>query len=146
MRERLFRVLPLAAVCAALVAIASPARAQLPDQLTFRTGFSFVVGNRVMPAGRYHIERVWDNPFLFEVAGPRNALLEVHYAGHAPATGAGHDEILFRRYENQLVMHEVWDADSSSGVLLAVRHASEREARNDKPEVVVAASRSANGD
>lgn len=144
MRSRLLPFLLVSASAVAVSLVATPARAQVADQLTFRTGFPFVVGNRVLPPGRYLIERVWDNPFLFEVSGPKTALMEVHYAGAAPAIGSGHDEVLFRRYGKDLVMNEVWDADSASGVLLAVRYRGEPEARNETtPVIPVAASRTA---
>ena len=133
MSIRILRSLLVTAVFAVLSLAAAPARAQVADQLTFRTGFPFVVGSRVMPAGRYEISRVSEDQFLFEVSGPRTALLEVHYAGQPPASGASHDEILFRRFRNELVMSEIWDADSSSGVVAAAHYRGEHEARNQTP-------------
>jgi hypothetical protein len=141
MRARLHRLLPFAAAFALAAFAAAPAHAQLADQLEFQTGFSFVVGNRVMPAGHYTIQRVWGDPFLFEVTGPKTAVLEVHDAGAPPAVGARQDEVLFRRFGKELVMSEVWDADTSSGVQLAVRYKGEAMARNDTAPVVVVASR-----
>jgi len=141
MRARLHRFVPLAAAFVVAAFAATPARAQLADQLEFHTGFSFVVGSRVLPPGRYLIQRVWDNPFLFEVLGPKTAVLQVHYADAPPAVGARQDEVIFRRFGKELVMSEIWDADTSSGVQLSVRYKGEAMARNDTAPVVVVASR-----
>lgn len=129
---------------AALGIVSTPAQAQLADVMSFRTDFSFMVGNRQMPPGAYEIRRVGDDSFLFELRGTRSALFEVNNAGKAPKVGATQDEVLFTRHGENLVLSEVWDADSGSGVVTMENRKDAREASNQAAEVIpVAALRGA---
>jgi hypothetical protein len=136
-------------ICSGFVLVAlglgsTPAQAQLADVLSFRTDFSFMIGNRQMPPGAYEVRRVGDDSFLFEVRGARTAFFEVNNAGAAPEVGAKQDEILFVRHGETLVLSEVWDADSGSGVVTIGNRKDSREASNQAAEVIsVAALRGA---
>jgi hypothetical protein len=122
------RVLCASGAIALLSAV--PAHAQLATNMTFRTGFPFVVGNEVLPAGSYTISRIDEEPFVILIRGTRSALLETNFAGRAPAQGAKQDEVVFQKRGDQYVMQEIWDADSSTGVVSTMAYKLGREAKN----------------
>jgi hypothetical protein len=112
--------------------------------MTFRTGFPFVVGNEVLPAGVYTISRVDEEPFVVLIRGTRAALLETNFAGRAPSQGANHDEIVFQKEGDQYVMQEIWDADSSTGLVSTMTYKLGREAKNMTGPATYAVPASAN--
>ena len=99
----------------------APARAQLPEELKFRTVFPFVVGNRELPAGTYEIQRIGDDQFLYLVRGTKSAIIETNFVGKPPALNASSGEVIFRRYGDTLVMEEVWDPSSATGIVSTVK-------------------------
>jgi hypothetical protein len=110
------------------VAGESPARAQLPDAMTFRTVFPFVVGNKEVPAGSYEIRRIGDDQFLYVISGPKSAILATNFVGKAPVLSASKGEVIFRRYGDTLVMEEVWDPVSSTGIVSTMKFRGAAEA------------------
>jgi hypothetical protein len=125
-----------------VAAVTAPAAAQLPGALTFRAPFSFVVGDRVVPAGTYSVRRVGDDQFLYLIQGPKSVFLETNLVGRPPAIGAGQCEVIFLRYGDEYVMNEIWDPDSSTGVVSKMKFTDRIEALDHgKPvaEVVPAA-------
>jgi len=106
----------------------APARAQLPEELKFRTVFPFVVGNRELPAGTYEIQRIGDDQFLYLVRGTKSAIIETNFVGKPPALNASSGEVIFRRYGDTLVMEEVWDPSSATGIVSTVKFKGEAAA------------------
>jgi len=107
---------------------AGSARAQLPEELKFRTVFPFVVGNSELPAGTYEIRRAGDDQFLYVIRGPKNAIIETNFVGKPPALSASSGEVIFRRYGDTLVMEEVWDPTSETGIVSTARFKGEAAA------------------
>ncbi len=140
MRMFLRLIISSALVLIALGVISTPAQAQLADTLSFTTDFSFMIGNRQMPPGKYEVRRVGDDSFLFEVRGTRTAFFEVNNAGAPPKVGANTDEILFVHHGEILVMSEIWDADSGSGVVTIGSGKDMREASNQAASVITVAA------
>jgi hypothetical protein len=129
MQSSFLRVSVLLLGVIAVIALAeAPARAQLPEELRFRTVFPFVVGNRELPAGTYDIQRVGDDQFLYMIRGPKSAILETNFVGKAPALNASTGEVIFRRYGDTLVMQEVWDPSSATGIVSTVKFKGEAAA------------------
>ena len=118
----------LLAVIGDIALVAGPARAQLPEELKFRTVFPFVVGNRELPAGTYEIQRVGDDQFLYLIRGPKSAIIETNFVGKAPALNASSGEVIFRRFGDTLVMEEVWDPTSATGIVSTVKFKGEAAA------------------
>jgi len=123
------RVSVLLLAVTGIIALAEgPARAQLPEELKFRTIFPFVVGNRELPAGTYEIQRVGDDQFLYLIRGPKSAIIETNFVGKAPALNASSGEVIFRRYGDTFVMEEVWDPSSATGIVSTVTFKGEAAA------------------
>ena len=118
----------LPAVMSVIAFTAASARAQLPQELRFRTVFPFVVGNREMPPGTYEIQRVGDDEYLYAIRGPKSAILETNFVGKPPALSTSSDEVIFRRVGDTLVMEEVWDPASATGIVSTVRFKGEAAA------------------
>ena len=129
MQSSFLRVLVVFAGLIALIALAeAPASAQLPEEMRFRTAFPFVVGNRELPAGTYEIRRVGDDQFLYVIQGARSAILETNFVGKPPVLNASAGEVIFRRYGDTLVMQEVWDPASETGIVSTVKFKGEAAA------------------
>ena len=129
MQSSLFRRSILFIGSTALMALgASSASAQLPEVLTFRTVFPFVVGNREVPAGSYVIRRVGDDQFVYVIQGPKSAILQTNFASQPPEGGATKAEVIFKRYGDTFVMQEVWDPSSATGLTSAMKFKGEAEA------------------
>jgi len=111
----------LLAVIGIIALAEGPARAQLPEELKFRTVVPFVVGNRELPAGTYEIQRIGDDQFLYLVRGPKSAIIETNFVGKPPALNASSGEVIFRRYGDTFVMEEVWDPSSATGIVSTVK-------------------------
>ena len=129
MQSSFLRVSVLLLAVVAVVALAeAPARAQLPEVMRFQTVFPFVVGNRELPAGTYEIQRIGDDQFLYVVRGSKSAIIATNFAAKPPALNASTGEVIFRRYGDTLVMEEVWDPASSTGIVSTVRFKGAAEA------------------
>jgi len=118
----------LLSVVGVIALAAGSARAQLPEELKFRTVFPFVVGNRELPAGTYEIQRIGDDQFLYLVRGQKSAIIETNFVGKPPALNASSGEVIFRRYGDTLVMEEVWDPSSATGIVSTVKFKGEAAA------------------
>jgi len=129
MQSSFLRVSVLLPAVIGVIALAdAPARAQLPAALKFRTVFPFVVGNRELPAGTYEIQRIGDDQFLYLVRGTKSAIIETNFVGKPPALNASSGEVIFRRYGDTLVMEEVWDPSSATGIVSTVKFKGEAAA------------------
>ena len=129
MQSSFLRVSVLLPAVIGVIALAEPpARAQLPEELKFRTVFPFVVGNRELPAGTYEIQRIGDDQFLYLVRGTKSAIIETNFVGKPPALNASSGEVIFRRYGDTLVMEEVWDPSSATGIVSTVKFKGEAAA------------------
>lgn len=129
MQSSFLRVLVVFIGLIGLIALAAaPASAQLPEELKFRTIFPFVVGNRELPAGTYEIRRVGEDEFLYVIRGPKSAILETNFVGKPPALNASTGEVIFHRYGDTLVMEEVWDPSSATGIVSTVKFKGEAAA------------------
>ncbi len=129
MQSSFLRVSVLLFAVIGVIALAeAPARAQLPEELKFRTVFPFVVGNRELPAGTYEIQRIGDDQFLYLIRGPKSAIIETNFVGKPPALNASSGEVIFRRYGDTLVMEEVWDPSSETGIVSTVKFKGEAAA------------------
>jgi hypothetical protein len=118
----------LLAIIGVIALTEGSARAQLPEELRFRTAFPFVVGNRELPAGTYEIQRIGDDQFLYLVRGPKSAIIETNFVGKPPVVNASAGEVIFRRYGDTLVMEEVWDPTSATGIVSIVKFKGEAAA------------------
>ena len=122
MQSSFSRVSVLLLAVIGIIALAEgPARAQLPEELKFRTVFPFVVGNSELPAGTYEIQRIGDDQFLYLIRGPKSAIIETNFVGKPPALNASSGEVIFRRYGDTFVMEEVWDPSSATGIVSTVK-------------------------
>jgi hypothetical protein len=110
------RRIVLAALAAALVlAVSSPARAQLADTLKFQTPFPFMVGRTAMPAGTYTITPLPGDNSLLRLSNGQSSVL-VFTENDAPRRPPKIDEVTFTRKGDTYVLREIWDASTESGV------------------------------
>jgi len=90
------------------------ASAQIENELDFTTSFAFTVGNTTVPAGRYTITPVEDDPWVLELKGGRTSVVfETQRA--TPNEVPSKDEIVFQRYGDQYVLKNIWTEGSGTG-------------------------------
>jgi hypothetical protein len=90
------------------------ASAQIVDPVEFTTSFPFTVGYATVPAGSYTIRPDNDDPAMFELTGAHGSVLFQTENSEARQTPS-RSEIVFRRYGDQYVLKDIWEAGSMSG-------------------------------
>jgi len=108
-----FRLNVLAAGIVLLAGV-HDASAQIENQLDFTTSFAFTVGNTTVPAGRYTITPVEDDPWVLELKGGRTSVL-IETLSATPEEVPSKDEIVFQRYGDQYVLKNIWTEGSGTG-------------------------------
>ena len=108
-----FRINILAAGIVHLAGVYN-ASAQIENQLDFTTSFAFTVGNATVPAGRYTITPVEDDPWVLELKGGRTSVL-IETQSATPKEVPPKNEIVFQRYGDQYVLKNIWTEGSETG-------------------------------
>lgn len=112
------------------------ANAQLPEPLTFRTPFAFVVGDRLVPAGEY-IVRVASAPMtlLFTSADGKISVfircIPLHKA--EPETRF---RLIFHRYGIHYYINEIWTPGERTGRTMLQSPSELELAENGAPQHV----------
>jgi len=65
---------------------------------------------------------------MYLIRGPKSAIIETNFVGKPPALNASSGEVIFRRYGDTLVMEEVWDPSSATGIVSTVKFKGEAAA------------------
>jgi hypothetical protein len=143
--KKLFSVLVIGSVLTLL--IAGTARAQLPGTVIRASiPFDFIVRGRTLPAGRYEITRITDEPIGLMIRSLDHkhdeAVFETEPVYFRNTTRK--DELVFHRYGDSTFLSEIVTAGEETGEELAPSHAErklQREvARNQvEPETVTVA-------
>lgn len=96
------------------------AQAQGLSRTTFKAPFDFTVGNQSFPAGDYSLQfRVNDDPFLLRISDAQNhvtAFLRTYLKDGQ--TTSRTDKVIFRRYNNEYFLGEIWSSDEQYGLEL----------------------------
>ena len=137
MTKRFFGLFALAVL---VVSVAAPLSAQ-SVRLTAKVPFEFTVGNQTLPAGEYALQTP-SSSYLVQIRNMSTHAGVIAMTGSANsgiANLAGSPRLVFNKYGDRYVLHQIWDGASHLGHELPVTRA-EREltktASVDKIEIV----------
>jgi hypothetical protein len=102
------------ALATAAVAIASATTARADERIVAKVPFAFVVHDSRLPAGKYVIKTLSDDPSVWVVASAdgRQSVLITTIAGSSSLTTAN-PELVFEKFDNQYFLARVVPADDS---------------------------------
>jgi hypothetical protein len=109
-----------------------PASAQITGPVEFTTTFPFTVGNATVPAGSYTIDPDMDNPQILSLTGSDTGVF-FQVANIQAPTSPSKTEVVFKRYGQGYVLHNVWVAGSSTGVESTIAEAEKHHAKHGGP-------------
>jgi hypothetical protein len=114
--------------------MAFPAYAQLPGtEIHANIPFDFVVRGKTLPAGRYDIRRINDQPDGLIIENARNR--KEHTMFNTESIGGtrspSHGELIFHRYGETYFLAQIWSGQDYDGRQLPPSH----EERNLRREV-----------
>jgi hypothetical protein len=123
----LLRSVVVAGVLTVLVGVHT-ASAQITGPVEFTTTFPFTVGNASVPAGSYTIDPDPDNPDILTLTGSDTGVLFQVRSIQAPKD-ASKTEVVFKRYGQGYVLHDVWMVGTGSGAEAIVAEAEKHHAK-----------------
>ena len=110
-------------------------RAQIMNQLDFKMTQPFTVGNTTLPAGGYVIRPVQGtDQMVLEISaasGKPSVMVEVNSA--QPDADQGGTELIFNKYNNLLVLSQVYPGGGNAGYQLVEGHPERLAAKSEKP-------------
>jgi len=116
---------------ALLLTVATFARAQIQNELTFETTFPFYAGNAKMPAGSYKVTPMQGPAFLLlieDTSGSRSMYLEfspTHADNPHPQT-----DVTFNNYGKLDFLNQLWIQGQTYGMQILPGKAEEIAAKN----------------
>jgi hypothetical protein len=104
---------------------AATANAQVIDPMTFKTTFPFVAENTTLPAGDYTVTPLDDDPSILKLSnGKVSVLLETE--GDRATRTPSKTEVIFNKYGDTYVLHEIVDPAAEGGVVMLPARAEKR--------------------
>jgi len=100
----------------AVVALATTAvSAQTSGRLVANVPFSFIVGDKELPAGTYGVQATTIGSGILRIAGTENSKSTVRLSTllHRNYTGKG--KLVFHRYQDQYFLSEIWQTGETDG-------------------------------
>lgn len=116
------------------VVAAAAAVAQNPEAIRMKTTipFTFVAGNKTMPAGQYIVERAYQSPVLvLKSAGGQ--VQSIITNGVESPSAASPRELVFNTYGKEYFLSEFWDGTNQGRKLHMTSHERELAARRSTP-------------
>jgi hypothetical protein len=125
--KTLVRSVLLAGGLAIMVGV-SPASAQIYQEMTFKTTFSFMVGKTLLPAGSYTVGPAFDGTgAVLQIRGDRHTALFFGENAGMPRVDPKQSAALFNRYGDHYVLTEIWDASDREGADIVPPHGAALE-------------------
>jgi hypothetical protein len=113
--KTLVRSIVLASGLALVVGVA-PARAQVFAPVSFTTTFSFMVGQKILPAGRYTVRLAYEGDgSLLEVQGKDDSAVFFGENAARPRSNPRETAVTFDRTGDRYVLAEIWDGSDQEG-------------------------------
>jgi len=100
----------------AVVALATTAvSAQTSRRVVANVPFSFIVGDKELPAGTYWIQPTTIGSGILRIAGTENLKSTVRLTSSLHRNNTGTGKLVFHRYQDQYFLSEVWSTGESDG-------------------------------
>ena len=103
----------------AVVALATTAvSAQTSRRVVANVPFSFIVGDKELPAGTYWVQPTAFGSGILRIAGTANSKSTVRLSNLLHRNYAGKGKLVFHRYQDQYFLSEIWPTGEYDGRLL----------------------------
>jgi len=100
----------------AVVALATTAvSAQTSRRVVANVPFSFIVGDKELPAGSYGIQPTSMGSGILRIAGTENSKSTVRLTSSLRRMDSGRGKLVFHRYQDQYFLSEIWVTGESDG-------------------------------
>ena len=113
----------------------SAVRAQIMNQLDFKTARPFTVGNTTLTAGSYVIRPVQGtDQMVLEISaagGKPSVMVEVNSA--QPDADQSGTQLVFNKYNNLLALSQIFPGGGNEGYQLVEGHPGKLAAKDEKP-------------
>jgi hypothetical protein len=127
----LIRSIVVAGVFVVLVGVHT-ASAQIAGPVEFTTAFPFTVGNTNVPAGSYTIEPDIDNSAILSLTGSDIGVF-FQVANIKAPKDVSKTEVVFKRYGQGYILHDVWMVGSATGAESIAAEAEKHHAKHGGP-------------
>ena len=100
----------------AVVALATAAvSAQSSRRVVANVPFSFIVGDKEMPAGNYGIQATTPGSGILRITGTENSKTIVRLTSPLHRFDSNQGKLVFHRYQDQYFLAEIWSAGEADG-------------------------------
>ena len=103
----------------AVVALATTAvSAQTSRRVVANVPFTFIVGDKELPAGTYGVQPTTLGSGILRIAGTGNSKSTVRLSTSLHRNNRGSGKLVFHRYQDQYFLSEIWQPGESDGRML----------------------------
>jgi hypothetical protein len=128
MKKQAFRIITLLSLFCT-VAVTS-AYAQSADRISMKIPFSFVAGEKILPAGEYIVRSTFSSRVtLIRTANGRREYTTILTMPVPPENTPFTAKLVFHRYGSQYFLHQVWTPSSERGGQLSQSQAERAMAK-----------------
>jgi len=100
----------------AVVALATTAvSAQTSRRVIANVPFSFIVGDKELPAGTYWVQPTAFGSGILRIAGTENSKSTVRLSTLLHRNNTGNGKLVFHRYQDQYFLSEIWPTGETDG-------------------------------
>lgn len=107
------QILSLVVTLGIVAALSVAAMADLIPLVRADIPFSFMVGKKQLPAGRYTVERIANNALIIRGLENKKAVMSIVYGGKTRSE-VPEARLVFHRYGDRYFLAEIWDGQSDT--------------------------------
>ena len=115
MQKQMIKTLSMLMLLAVVALTATAVSAQTSRQVNANVPFSFIVGDKELPAGNYRIQPTSIGSGILRIAGTENSKSTVRLTSLLRRNDSGRGKLVFHRYQDQYFLSEIWVTGESDG-------------------------------
>jgi hypothetical protein len=115
MAKQMIKTLSMLMLLAVVALATNAVQAQTTRRVVANVPFSFIVGDKELPAGTYSIQPTTIGSGILRIAGTGNSKSTVRLTTNLHRNNAGKGKLVFHRYQDQYFLSEIWPAGEADG-------------------------------
>jgi hypothetical protein len=115
MAKQMIKTLSMLMLLAVVALAANAVSAQTSRRVVASVPFSFVVGDKELPAGSYWIQPTSIGSGILRIAGTENSKSIVRLTSSVRRSDTGRGKLVFHRYQDQYFLSQIWSSGESDG-------------------------------
>ena len=131
MAKQMIKTLSMLMLLAVVALATNAVQAQTSRRVVATVPFSFIVGDKELPAGTYGVQPTTIGSGVLRIAGTENAKSTVRLTTSLRRNNAGTGKLVFHRYQDQYFLSEIWQTGESGGRQL-MKSSREKAAQRDQ--------------